>query len=122
LRRRAHWGTHFWAQNWSQKWDPFRNISGAQTRSGTQVAAFLGWCQWLAVAVFKDNPPVLLNLDETSISRGMRPRRGHSLEARAPRRDRPYARISLREARGNATLVAVITSDPLVRRILPQVI
>lgn len=85
-----------------------------------EVAAFLLWTQWIWQTVLRGGPGVAINLDESALSRGMAPRRGHCAgHARAAARQR-YARITLREARGHMTYVAAIASDATVQAALPQ--
>jgi len=84
------------------------------------VSVFLLWAQWLWHGVLAGREVLVLNLDETAISRGMAPRRGHVVPHRAPRARQRFARIALREQRGHMSYVSVIVDNPAAQRLMPQ--
>ena len=121
---RTTWGPHFWGRNLAPFLGPFfqENSDLRSPPRAPQVAAFFQWCQWLRMAVVGEEPCIVVNVDETAISRGMTPRRGHCVGRLAAAGRQRYARITLREARGHMTYVAAIADDPDVHRRLPQIL
>ena len=63
---------------------------------------------------------VLVNIDETPIYKQLQPRKGYVIRTETRNNRLCYARVPLRDRRGQATLVGCIVNDPVLQRKMPQ--
>ncbi len=85
-----------------------------------EVEVFLRWLQWLHTVVFAGERPIVINIDETPITKTMPPRRGFRVVRGRQITPEFFAHIPQRDTRAHATLLACITHDPAVQPHLPQ--
>lgn len=80
------------------------------------------WAQWLRLSVCSQEHVVVVNIDETAMAQLVQHRRGHVF--RRPAGDEveldAFERIGRRESHGHLTLVAAVTSEPLLQPVLEQ--
>jgi len=88
------------------------------------VAAFLTWAQWLREAVLPWDNTVVINIDETAMSRLVTGRRGNVAHIAQGSRAVPYVyeRADTRLTHAHTTVVAAICNDATLQATLPQII
>ena len=82
-----------------------------------QVSIFLQWLQWLHIEVLRDAERIVVNFDETPLTRTIVPRRGYNLFNRKCTRLKVHAPIPSRETRSH---VACIVDDADVQSHISQ--
>ena len=87
-----------------------------------KVAGFMRWTQWLLNGPLAGDEVVFVNIDETPIFRQLQPRRGYVIRTETKRNHECYARVPLRDRRGQATLVGCVVSVPELQSKMPQFI
>mgnify|MGYP000040310289 FL=1 len=86
-----------------------------------QVRIFAQWLQWLHHTSLRGNDSVVVNIDESALTKCLPPRRGYNFFGlRRPSAHR--AAISNKETRSHSTLLACIAADPDLQPHLPQFI
>ncbi len=101
------------------------NIFDATCESLTcQVLAFFHWVDWLRQrATIARRKPLIINLDETSIRCAWPQVKGNVV--RPPmfvtKQVRPRARATLKQMRNAITHVALVTDQPSIQALLPQI-
>lgn len=100
---------------------PLLGSSGLSVRSlQLQVAIFLQWVQWLWAVPLRNRDVVCINIDETPLYKQLQPRKGYVLQSQRKHDLNAYARVPLRDRRGQATLLGCIADDFELHRALPQ--
>ena len=85
-----------------------------------QVRVFLMWVQWLWAVPLRGREVVCLNIDETPVYRQMQPRKGYVIML-SKKCDRScYARVPLRDRRGQSTLLGAVVDIPELQKHIPQ--
>ena len=96
------------------------HFSSRKSCTISKVASFVRWIQWLLTQVLAGDDVVLVNIDETPIYKQLQPRKGYVIRTETRRNRLCYARIPLRDRRGQATLVGCIVNDPDLQSKMPQ--
>ena len=78
------------------------------------------WTQWLYYVPLRARAFVCLNIDETPVYRQMQPRQGYVVRTQKQHDPNCYARIPVRDRRGQCSMLAVITNVPDLQAHLPQ--
>ena len=110
----------FGTQNLPCICDPLSCYSLDPGHTPVQVSVFFQWLQWLYLAVLRGADAVIVNIDETPLTKGMVPRSGYNWFHRHRQKTQARAPIASRETRSHATLLACVTADPDLQRCLPQ--
>ncbi len=85
-----------------------------------QVATFYQWLKWVHSSVIPGDSKVVVNLDETAMTKCLPPRAAYASYSFKNGRRVEKARISTQDTRSHATLLACITGDAALQRHLPQ--
>ena len=86
------------------------------------MTTFLQWVQWLWQRPLSGSEVVCVNVDETPLFRQISPKRGYVIRALTRRDPFCYARVPLRDRRGQSTLLAGIVNVPDLQKFMPQFI
>lgn len=78
------------------------------------------WVQWLWAVPFRGRQVVCLNIDETPVCRQMQPGKGYVVMAMKRHDVNCYARVPVRDRRGQSTLLACITNVAGLQKHMPQ--
>lgn len=76
--------------------------------------------QWLWSVPLRGRSVVCVNVDETPIYRQHQPRKGYVVTSQKKRDLAAYARVPLRDRRGQATMLGCLVDDPELQRYMPQ--
>jgi hypothetical protein len=87
-----------------------------------EAALMLQWCEWLRKCVLAGRETIFVNLDETPMAKQMQARRGYVCEVIGTVDTDWHARISTRDTRSHATLMAAVCDDPDLQKHLPQLL
>jgi hypothetical protein len=91
------------------------------TRSG-EARLMLQWAEWLRQCVLGDRETVFVNLDETPMAKQMSARSGYVCCMNGAVDGDWHARITTRDTRAHATLMAAVCDDALLQKHLPQLL
>lgn len=80
------------------------------------------WIQWLWNVPLRGQEVVCLNIDETPVFRQMQPRKGYVIAAHKRWDRNCFARVALRDRRGQSTVLGLISNSFELQRVLPQFI
>ena len=78
------------------------------------------WIQWLLTQPLAGDEVVLVSIDETPIYKQVQPRKGYVIRTETRNNRLCYARVPLRDRRGQATLVGCVVNDPVLQSKMPQ--
>ena len=87
-----------------------------------QARLMLQWSNWLRASVLEGRETVFVNLDETPMAKQMPARRGYVCHLIGTLDSDWHARISTRDTRSHATLMAAVCDDALLQQHLPQLL
>jgi len=85
-----------------------------------QVSFFLQWIQWLMTLPLQGKYVVCINIDETPVCRQMAPRKGFVISLKRKHDRNCFARVPLRDRRGQTTVLATIVDRPELQNKMPQ--
>ena len=85
-----------------------------------EATIFLKWARWLREVAYADSNPILLNLDETAIEHAIARRHGYVLRHRSLARRAEG--ISRAETHAHLTLVALLSAEPELQPLCPQLV
>jgi hypothetical protein len=91
------------------------------TRNG-EARLMLQWAEWLRKCVLGDRETVFVNLDETAVAKQMPARCGYVCNVNGTLDGDWHARITTRDTRSHATLMAAVCDDVLLQKHLPQLL
>ena len=80
----------------------------------------LQWAEWLRRCVLGDRETIFVNLDETPMAKQMPARRGYVTNQIGTLDGDWHARITTRDTRSHATLMAAVCDDALLQKHLPH--
>ena len=78
------------------------------------------WIQWLVTVALAGDEVVLVNIDETPVYKQLQPRKGYVIRTETRNNRTCYARVPLRDRRGQSTLVGCVVNDPVLQSKMPQ--
>ena len=78
------------------------------------------WIQWLLTQALAGDEVVLVNIDETPVYEQLQPRKGYVIRTETRNNRLCYARVPLRDRRGQSTLVGCVVNDPVLQSKMPQ--
>ena len=93
-----------------------------KTRFHCQVNIFFGWVTWVLRHVLHGQNPVLVNIDETALQKGMPQRKGYHLFKLNLKKSQIRAVIRHRDTRSHVTYLACTTNVSDLQAHLPQFI
>ena len=82
----------------------------------------LQWAEWLRNCVLGGRETVFVNLDETPMAKQMPARCGYVCNLIGTLDSDWHARITTRDTRSHATLMAAVCDDTLLQKHLPQLL
>ena len=88
--------------------------------TNSKVASFMKWIQWLLTVALAGDEVVLVNIDETPVYKQLQPRKGYVIRTETRNNRTCYARVPLRDRRGQSTLVGCVVNDPVLQSKMPQ--
>jgi len=95
-------------------------VSSRKSCAISKVASLVRWTQWLLKDPLAGDEVILVNIDETPIYKQLQPRKGYVIRTETRRNRLCYARVPLRDRRGQATLIGCIVNDPVLQSKMPQ--
>jgi hypothetical protein len=109
---------------WGRKLAPSSGVKNwfqSMTGSG-EARLMLQWAEWLRRCVLGDRETIFVNLDETPMAKQMPARRGYVTNQIGTLDGDWHARITTRDTRSHATLMAAVCDDALLQKHLPQLL
>ena len=106
-----HFGPGYGVKTWSECITAIR-----------EAALMLQWAEWLRKCVLGGRETIFVNLDETPMAKQMKARRGYVCEVIGTVASDWHARITTRDSRSHATLMAAVCDDAELQRHLPQLL
>ena len=102
---------------WFMVWASGASYTGC---TNSKVASFMKWIQWLLTVALAGDEVVLVNIDETPVYKQLQPRKGYVIRTETRNNRTCYARVPLRDRRGQSTLVGCVVNDPVLQSKMPQ--
>ena len=108
------------SQKGAQRWNQNLPTNWPRSTSVDQASIFFSWAQWQRDHALRDESVVYVNIDETSIAKGLAPRKGYLLFNVTTKRSSVKALVRSRDTRAHSTFLAAITDEAALQQHLPQ--